>query len=62
MLLVRPPRQRLVVSIMYTLESVLQSKARIRLTVRREDLSFHAKEGRYNHIDSLVCSPDNRFR
>lgn len=38
MLLVRPPRQRRVVSIMNTLESVLQSNARFRLTLRREDL------------------------
>lgn len=38
MLLVRPPRQRLVVSINYALESRLQSIARVRLTLRREDL------------------------
>ena len=39
MLLVRPPRRRRVVSIMNTLESVLQSNARIRLTLRGEDLT-----------------------
>ena len=38
MLRVRPSRVRLVASIMNTLESLLQSNARFRLTMRREDL------------------------
>lgn len=43
MLLVRPPRQRLVVLIMNTLESTLQSNDRLRLTLRREDLPSGGK-------------------
>lgn len=40
---------------MYTLESLLQSKARLRLTLRREDLSSYGRKVDTTTLIRFIC-------